>query len=76
MEWLDGETLGARIVRGEEFAAIRPRLARQCGEILARIHAIDLDATGLDRLLGTLTPAEFVRSDLEAATRPSRRRSR
>src|ERR1051326_1613974 len=35
MEWLDGETLGPRIVRGDEFAAIRPQLARQCGEILA-----------------------------------------
>ncbi len=47
MEWLEGETLGARIVRGEEFAAIRPKLARQCGEVLARIHAIDVAAAGL-----------------------------
>ena len=60
MEWLEGETLGARIVRGEELAAVRPLLARQCGEILARIHGIDLEATGLTRLLGTLTPAEFL----------------
>ncbi len=51
MEWLEGETLGARIVRGDEFASIRPQLARQCGEVLARIHSIDLAATGLDRLL-------------------------
>ena len=34
-----GETLGRRIVNDERFAAVRPRLARQCGEILARIHA-------------------------------------
>jgi aminoglycoside phosphotransferase (APT) family kinase protein len=37
MQWLDGETLGARIVRDPSLNAIRPRLAEQCGEILARI---------------------------------------
>ena len=60
MEWLSGETLGARIVKGEEFAAIRPRLAYQCGEILARIHAIDLDTDDLRAHLEPLTPAAFV----------------
>lgn len=34
-----GETLGRKIVADERFDAIRPRLARQCGEVLARIHA-------------------------------------
>ncbi len=34
-----GETLGRKIVADERFEAIRPRLARQCGEVLARIHA-------------------------------------
>lgn len=60
MEWLSGETLGARIVKGEEFAAVRQRLAYQCGEILARIHAIDVAAHGLAAHLETLTPADFV----------------
>lgn len=60
MEWLDGEALGARIVREPSLDAIRPKLAYQCGEILARIHAIDLEATGLDRLLDPMTPEEFV----------------
>lgn len=40
MEHIDGEALGQRIVRHEAFAAVRPRLARQCGDILARIHAL------------------------------------
>jgi len=40
MEFVEGETLGGRIVRDARFAETRPRLARQCGEILARIHAI------------------------------------
>ena len=61
MEWLEGETLGARIVRGEEFAAIRPKLARQCGEVLARIHSIDLAATGLGHRLARKDTEQFVR---------------
>lgn len=41
MEHVEGEALGQRIVRHDAFAVVRPRLARQCGEILARIHALD-----------------------------------
>jgi aminoglycoside phosphotransferase (APT) family kinase protein len=40
MERLEGETIARRILRDDAFAAVRPKLARQCGEILARIHAI------------------------------------
>jgi aminoglycoside phosphotransferase (APT) family kinase protein len=40
---VEGETLGKRIAQGEAFAAIRSKLAYQCGEALARIHAIPLD---------------------------------
>ncbi len=65
MAWVAGETLGARIVKAPELEAIRPRLARQCGEILARIHAIDLAATGLDTMLEKLSPEAFV-SQLQA----------
>ena len=38
MQRLPGETLGRRIA-----AAERPQLARQCGEALARIHAVPVD---------------------------------
>jgi aminoglycoside phosphotransferase (APT) family kinase protein len=41
MEWIEGETLARRILRDDAFAPVRPRLAEQCGEILARIHAIE-----------------------------------
>jgi aminoglycoside phosphotransferase (APT) family kinase protein len=34
-----GETLGRRIVRDERFAGVRGRLARQCGEAIARVHS-------------------------------------
>ena len=60
MEWLDGETLGARIVRGKELADVRPRLARECGEVLARIHAIDLERSGLADRLQRLDPRAYV----------------
>jgi aminoglycoside phosphotransferase (APT) family kinase protein len=65
MEWLDGETLGARIVRLEALAGVRARLAYQCGEILARIHAIDLAPTGLDRLLESRAPVALVEQTWE-----------
>jgi aminoglycoside phosphotransferase (APT) family kinase protein len=44
MERVDGETIARRILRDERFAAVRPKLAEQCGEILARIHTIPADA--------------------------------
>jgi aminoglycoside phosphotransferase (APT) family kinase protein len=40
MERVAGETLARRILRDDAFLAVRPRLAEQCGEILARIHSI------------------------------------
>ncbi len=44
---VEGETLGRKIVSDPRFEAVRPRLARQCGQILARIHAV-APPTGLD----------------------------
>jgi aminoglycoside phosphotransferase (APT) family kinase protein len=41
MDRLRGETIARKILRDREFDAVRPRLAFQCGEILARIHAVD-----------------------------------
>jgi aminoglycoside phosphotransferase (APT) family kinase protein len=41
MSFVEGETLGGRIVRQEAFAQARTFLARQCGEILAKVHTID-----------------------------------
>jgi len=44
MDRIDGETIARKILRDDDFAAARPRMAAQCGEIAARVHAIDLDA--------------------------------
>jgi aminoglycoside phosphotransferase (APT) family kinase protein len=41
MDRLEGETIARKILRDEAFAAVRPKLAFQCGEIIARIHAVD-----------------------------------
>ncbi len=40
MQRLAGETIPRKILRDAALADIRPHLARQCGEILARIHSV------------------------------------
>lgn len=57
MDFVEGETLGGRIVRSEALAAVRPQLARQCGTILAGIHRID---PGGFPTLDRLSPAALV----------------
>jgi len=58
MQWLEGETLGQRIVRADEFADLRPKLAFECGVQLARIHALDWAVAGLEGdLPGITSPA-------------------
>lgn len=44
MERVEGETIARRILRDDRFAGVRPGLAKQCGEILARIHSIPPEA--------------------------------
>jgi aminoglycoside phosphotransferase (APT) family kinase protein len=61
MEWISGETLGAKIARAPEFAERRKKLARQCGEVLARLHKINVKAAGLDRVLESFTAEHTVR---------------
>ncbi len=41
MDRIEGETIARKILRDAEFAEARPKLARQCGEMLARLHKID-----------------------------------
>jgi aminoglycoside phosphotransferase (APT) family kinase protein len=42
MDRLQGETIARKILRDPEFADVRPKLARQCGKILARIHKVNI----------------------------------
>lgn len=57
MTCVQGETLGGRIVKSPELAHARTFLARQCGQILARIHTMDPAAFPT---LARLTPADQV----------------
>jgi len=41
MDFVPGETIARRILREPRFAALHENFAQQCGEILARIHAMD-----------------------------------
>jgi aminoglycoside phosphotransferase (APT) family kinase protein len=52
MGFVEGETLGGRIARSEALAGARVGLARQCGEILARLHAVDAAAFATLRRAG------------------------
>src|ERR1700736_1989129 len=42
MERVEGETIPRKILRDEQFAQARPKLARQLGKVLAGIHGLDL----------------------------------
>ena len=59
MDRLPGETIARKILRDAEFADVRPKLARQCGEILARIHQVDI--ASLKRILPVIDgPAQLL----------------
>lgn len=59
MEHVEGETIARRILRDDGFADARPRMAAQCGEIAAKIHAIDRSAVPQLEAPST-SPAELV----------------
>src|SRR5437588_6508141 len=43
VEHVDGETIPRKILRDADYAPALPKMAAQCGEILARIHRIPVD---------------------------------
>ena len=60
MDRLSGETIARKILRDHEFDAVRPKLAYQCGEILAHIHRVDIKS--IERLLHVVDgPAQLKR---------------
>lgn len=50
MERVEGETIARRILRDEEYAPGRKKMAAQLGAILAAIHRIPLDSPVVERL--------------------------
>ena len=65
MEWLQGETMGQRIVKLPELQSARENLAFECGQALARIHAIEVP-NQLQEVLHSVSPEELVRETWEA----------
>lgn len=43
MDFIQGETIARKILRDAEFDAVRPRLAAQCGSMLAALHRIEIN---------------------------------
>jgi aminoglycoside phosphotransferase (APT) family kinase protein len=43
LDHVEGETIPRKILREAAFEQTRPRLAGQCGQILARLHSLDPD---------------------------------
>jgi aminoglycoside phosphotransferase (APT) family kinase protein len=70
MERVAGETIPRRILRDDEYADARTKLAAQCGEQAARIHSIALE--GLPTLpdLGASDQVEQYRGVLDAIGEP------
>jgi aminoglycoside phosphotransferase (APT) family kinase protein len=50
-DFVEGETIARRILRDDEYAAARDRLAAQIGQTMARLHRVDVAETpGLERV--------------------------
>lgn len=62
MERVEGETLARRILRDATFDEVRPRLAAQCGRMLARIHRVPTETLWTEPEVDPLGP---VRAQLD-----------
>ena len=70
MDRIEGETIPRKILREQIFAAVRPKLARQLGGILALIHGLPLpQLPALRRMTATKEIAELER-DIRTFDRP------
>jgi aminoglycoside phosphotransferase (APT) family kinase protein len=70
MERIEGETIPRRILRDAEYDTARPRLARQCGEIAAAIHATDVATLPELPVLDAAAQLEQYRALLDALGEP------
>ncbi|MFC0241396.1 phosphotransferase family protein [Rhodopseudomonas telluris] len=70
MQKVDGETIPRKILRDEQFADARPRLARQIGTILAGLHGIDRSALPELRTISSTEEIGLLREDYRAMDWP------
>ena len=64
---VEGETIARRILRDEEYAEARSKLAGECGEVLAKLHSVDPDE--VEGLEGD-DPIERYRTVLDTSGEP------
>lgn len=77
MRRVEGETIARKILRDEQYAEARPKLATQCGDILGKLHQMDVgvvasqaaDHYQLDGLRAILDGSGVVSPMLELALR-------
>ena len=67
---LEGEALGRRIVREDEFAQARTKLAFQCGEAAARFHSIPLDQLPPLRNLPVVAALDYNQGVIDSFKQP------
>jgi aminoglycoside phosphotransferase (APT) family kinase protein len=70
MDRIDGETIPRKILRDDEYAAARAGLARQCGEIAARIHAVDTATLPTMPVQGPLDQVQQYRALIDGFREP------
>jgi len=70
MDRVEGATIPRKILRDDEYSAVRPHLATQCGEIAARIHAIDPDTLPRLPTNGAATQLDQFRNLLDTFDEP------
>lgn len=70
MTLVEGETVPQKILRSPAFGAARKNLAAQCGDILAHIHAIPLDALPPLSRSSAADKITALRSQYDALDRP------
>lgn len=64
---LEGETIARKLLRDDDYAGVRPRVAAECGALLAAIHRIPAGAVpGLT----ASDPVESLRATLDALGEP------
>jgi aminoglycoside phosphotransferase (APT) family kinase protein len=70
MQRVAGETIPRKILRDAVFAEVRPKLARQLGGILAKIHGIALPHLPELRRMSAATEMDELERDHRASNRP------
>jgi aminoglycoside phosphotransferase (APT) family kinase protein len=68
--FVEGETLGRKIVRDEKFAEARKTLAWRCGQVMAMIHAIPTDKLPKLRIASAHQRVEEIYTRYKADGRP------